>query len=136
MSRISTVRAVLAESPYLVFLYDDQGHSWQADEPTEFGGGASAPSPDLLLLGSLGACTAITLRMVAARRELPLEGVEVELQLNPDGKPEAGNLISRRIHLRGPLDVTQREQLLKAANACPIHRLLTGEVRIDTLLSS
>lgn len=136
MSSVSSVKAVLGDRPYLVSLSDDLGHVWQSDEPAGLGGGDSAPSPDRLLLASLGACTAITLKMVATRRGLPLEGVEVELQLNPDGKPDAGNLISRHILLRGPLDGAQREQLLKAANACPIHRLLSGEVRIDTLLSA
>ena len=30
----------------------------------------------------------------------------------------------------------QRAQLLKVANACPMHKLLTGEVRIQTELTS
>lgn len=135
MSGIPAVTAVLQETPFIVFFTDDLGHAWSADEPVDVGGGATAPSPERLILSSLGACTAITLRMVATRRQLPLTGVRVELQMNPEGKPAAGTDIRRRIHLAGELSDEQREQLLKVANACPMHKLLTGEVRIDTGLA-
>lgn len=135
MSSIPTVTAVLEETPYLVSFTDDFGHAWQADEPAEVGGGNAGPSPERLLLASLGACTAITVKMVAARRELPLTGVEVVLRLNPNGKPAAGNDIERRITLLGELNAEQREQLLKIANACPLHKLLSGEIRIHSELT-
>ncbi len=134
MSNIPCVKARLEETPYLVTFSDDLGHEWTADEPVELGGGNAAPTPDRMILASLGACTAITLKMVATRRQLPLTGILVELQLNPDGKPQAGNDIARRIILQGDLDEAQRAQLLKAANACPMHKLLTGEIRIHTEL--
>ena len=132
MSGTPAVTAVLQDSPYLVQLTDDLGHTWPADEPQEVGGGNTGPAPDRLILGGLGACTAITIKMVATRRNWPLTGVRVELQLNPDGKPESGNDIVRRVFLEGALSEEQRAQLLKIANACPMHKLLTGEVRIHT----
>lgn len=128
------VKTVLGDTPYIVSFSDDLGHTWTADEPTEVGGGNTATSPDRLILAGLGACTAITLRMVAARRQIPLTGVEVELLLNPDGKPEGGNDIVRKILLLGELSDDERAQLLKAANACPMHKLLTGEIRVHTEL--
>ena len=128
------VKTVLGDTPYIVSFSDDLGHTWSADEPTEVGGGNTATSPDRLILAGLGACTAITLRMVAARRQIPLTGVEVELRLNPDGKPEAGNDIVRKILLQGELSDAERAQLLKVANACPMHKLLTGEIRVHTEL--
>ncbi len=134
MSATPFVKTVLEETPYIVSFSDDLGHTWTADEPTEVGGGNTATSPDRLILAGLGACTAITLRMVAARRQIPLTGVEVELQLNPDGKPEGGNDIVRKILLQGELSDAERAQLLKAANACPMHKLLTGEIRVHTEL--
>ena len=134
MSTTPTVKATLEDVPYLVSFTDDLGHIWSADEPTEVGGGNTAPTPDRLILASLGACTAITLKMVAARRQLPLTGVYVELQLNPNGKPESGNDIVRQITVQGALNDEQRAQLLKVANACPMHKLLTGEIRIHTEL--
>ena len=134
MSGTPAVAAVLQETPYLVQLSDDLGHTWLADEPLEVGGGNVGPSPERLILGSLGTCTAITVKMVAARRNWPLTGIRVELQLNPDGKPESGNDIIRRVFLEGGLSEEQRAQLLKIANACPMHKLLTGEIRVHTEL--
>ena len=134
MSGIATVTAVLGDTPYLVTLSDDLGHVWSADEPANLGGGNTGPAPDRLLLGSLAACTAITLKMVATRKEWALAGLRVELALNPEGKPAAGTDIALRLVLEGELDEAQRAELLRIATRCPMHRLLTGEVRIHTRL--
>ena len=132
MSNTPTVKTVLEATPYIVTFTDDLGHTWQADEPESVGGGNTATTPDRLILSSLGACTAITLQMVATRRQIPMTGIQVELQLNPNGKPESGNEIVRHITLQGDLDEAQRAQLLKTANACPMHKLLTGEISVRT----
>lgn len=129
------VQARLAGADYRVELDDGAAHAWAADEPAELGGGDSAPTPYHLLLGSLGACTAITLKMYAARKQWPLLGVDVSLQLDPGGVPAAGNDIVRRIVLHGDLSDEQRTRLLQIANACPVHKLLTGEVRIASTLA-
>ena len=136
MSGTPTVKAVLEEAPFRVTFTDDAGHIWFADEPASVGGGDTAPSPERHILASLGACTAITLKMVATRKQMPLTGLTVELQLNPQGKPESGNDIVRRISIEGSLSEDQRAQLLKVANACPMHKLLTGEIRIQTDLAT
>lgn len=133
---IPTVRATTGSAHYTVALADDLGHAWLADEPPEAGGVNAGPTPEHLLLSSLGACTAITLRMYAARKQWPLAGVQVELQFNPAGKPESGSDIARSVTLQGDLTAEQRERLLQIANACPIHKVLSGEIRIATQLEA
>lgn len=130
---MSVVHASIDNLPYTVTLKGGE-HQWLADEPTTVGGADAGPTPTQLLLSSLGACTAITLKMYAGRKEWPLEKVDIELTLNPDGKPASGTDIKRTLHLHGALDDSQKERLLQIANACPVHKLLAGEVRIHSVL--
>ncbi|HYB64395.1 MAG TPA: OsmC family protein [Steroidobacteraceae bacterium] len=135
MSSTRVVTAVNGATPYAVTLEDHRGHHWLADEPLEAGGGNKGPSPTQLLLSSLGACTAITLRIFAARKGWPLTGAEVHLEFNPEGRPKEGNDIRRTITLQGDLSPGQRERLLDVANKCPLHKLLTSKIRIESSLT-
>ena len=119
-------------------------HSLIADEPAQVGGTNLGPTPYQLLQAALGACTTMTIRMVADRRKWPLERVSVDLEHNKihatdceNCETESGKIdqISRRISLSGPLDDAQRTALLEIADKCPVHRTLHSEVSILTELA-
>ena len=130
-----SIQAQSTTIPYRVTLTDPSGHTWFADEPTEKGGQNSAPNPVQLLLSALGACTTVTLEMYAKHKEIQLEHVQVDLVLNPNGEPEAGNNnIERKITLQGQFSEDQHKRLLKVAENCPIHKLLTSNISIQTIL--
>jgi putative redox protein len=104
-----------------------------ADEPVEKGGTESGFSPSELLLASLGACTSITLRMFADRKEWELEEVNVHLSLQRDQEKNVTNIV-RNIELTGTLSLEQRERLLAVANKCPTHQILTNPILIETTI--
>ena len=115
-------------------------HRWNADEPVPVGAG-SGPDPYQLLLSSLGACTAMTMRMYADRKGIPLQRATVtlthdRLHATDCAQCETGtghvDRIVREIRLEGALDDAQRARLLSIADRCPVHRTLQSEIVIET----
>lgn len=128
----------------LTATIDARGHTIVVDEPTDAGGEDAGPTPYELLIGALGACTSITVRMYAARKQWPLESVEVHLGHdrvhavdcancdNPDANASLDR-ITKRIVLQGPLSADQRERLLQISERCPVQRTLQSSIVIQTI---
>jgi putative redox protein len=108
-------------------------HSWAADEPIADGGTDTGPSPTELLEASLAACTAATLRMYADRKQWPLATAKVTVH----AELQAGvTHLYRTLTFGGELTHEQRERLLQIARQCPVSKMLTGEIRIESDLQA
>ncbi|MCS6968981.1 MAG: OsmC family protein [Bernardetiaceae bacterium] len=106
-------------------------HEIITDEPAELGGSDLGLSPIELLIGSLAACTGITLRMYADRKGWLLEEIQVSVSMQYD-KHANKNIIYRHIQFIGDLTQEQQNRLLEIANACPIHKTLQNPIDIIT----
>jgi len=104
-----------------------------ADEPIDKGGGDEGMNPHEILASALGACTCATVRMYADRKEWPLEGINVTIRLVHDDENNVTN-IARDIEFAGSLDQEQLDRLIVIANKCPIHKVLTNPINIETKL--
>jgi putative redox protein len=118
-----------------------RGHRCVADEPPSKGGQGMGPTPYDFLIGSLGACTTMTLRMYADRKEWPLEAVRVRLRhqkVHADDSDEFEkssalvDRVEREIEIYGDLSDEQRARLMEIADRCPVHRTLKGDISIVT----
>ena len=105
-------------------------NSFFADEPVPVGDD-QGPAPHDLLDAALATCTAMTVTLVARRKQWPLEDVRVEVSHEADDQTHR---MSRKIELVGKLDEEQRQYLLGIANKCPVHRTLHKKIEIDTAL--
>lgn len=128
---IITAITELDQSRYKTKVYSD-GHFIYADEPEELGGTNEGMAPGALLLASLGSCTAITIRMYADRKEIPLETIKIDLAICKEEEMSKETNITRKIEFTGDLTQEQRERLMLIADKCPIHKLLTNPIKITT----
>lgn len=111
-----------------------RSHEFFIDEPGELQGGDTAQDPYETLLGSLGACKAITVRMYAKRKGWDLREVRLDLEHsrpNGRGKPEQ---IDISLSFVGDLDDDQRKRLKEIANACPVQKTIMGELSVNSVL--
>jgi putative redox protein len=125
------VRARIGETDYAVAVTAKR-HEWVADEPQAAGGKDAGPAPYDLLLASLGACTAITLRMYAKRKQWAVRAVLVDLRFI---REEAGARIERGITIEGDVTDEQRARMLEIAEKTPVTLTLKSGTPIHTRLA-
>ncbi len=118
-------------------------HRLIADEPASAGGTDEGPTPYDFLSAGLGACTSMTMRVVALRENIPLEGVEITVTNDRMYAKDCADCQSNigyihrfdvRIKLMGNLTQQQRERLLSVAKRCPVAKTLTSEIKIEESL--
>lgn len=102
-----------------------------SDAEVSKGGDGTGPSPHEYLGAALAACTSMTLKMYAGRKEMKLENAIVTVDIE---RAEDIETFSRDIQLVGDLSTEEKDRLLEIANKCPIHKALAGQIQIKTQL--
>jgi putative redox protein len=123
---MTSVHIASAGGPFAQHI-EVRHHSVVCDEGTEVGGEDRGPGPTELLLGALGACVAMTLKMYAGRKGWELGDLQVDLT----GRDEGGVfVVERKMTYGAVLSDEQRQRLTEIAGRCPVSRRITGPVEI------
>ena len=110
-------------------------HQLYTDLPTTLGGQDSAPSPHDYFDAALASCKALTVKLYAQRKGMPLTGLQVSVQHDESQEQKGRYGISVKLTFTGPLSDEQRQDLLRVADRCPVHKLMTtAEIDIATQL--
>ena len=118
-------------------------HTFYADEPSELGGSDAGPTPYDFLSAALGACTSMTVYVVAKRENIPLKGIELTIVNDrmhakdcADCATPAGYIhrFTVQIKLEGDLTPEQRARIFDVARRCPVFKTLQSEIKIDETL--
>ena len=105
-------------------------HRLVADEGPALGGKDAGPGPYELLTSALAACTAISLRMYAERKQWTVTAVEVDVHYIGG---EAAH-IDRTLRIEGTVDAAQKARMADIAERTPVTLTLKGGVPIHTRL--
>lgn len=127
---IATADAKIGRIQYQTIV-NSSNHTIIADEPVDEGGMDAGMSPYGLLLASLASCTVITLRMYIDRKMWAIDEIIVNLELS---QTEKGVHIDSKLSFTGEVNDEQRMRLITIADACPIHKILVGNIEIYTSL--
>ncbi|MBD1367302.1 OsmC family protein [Mucilaginibacter sp. ZT4R22] len=122
--------AVIGRAQYQTVVKSGN-HTLIADEPIDDGGTDTGMSPYNLLMASLASCTAITLRMYINRKMWIIEEITVDLEMY---RTETGIFIESKLKFKGEVTPEQKKRLITIADACPIHKILVGNIVINTSL--
>lgn len=125
-----TLSATIGKDQYKTIIRTEN-HVIIADEPEDLGGSDQGLSPTELLASALGACTCITLRMYVDRKQWQLHSIEAKITITQDAVSGTTNF-QRDISFQGVLDEVQKERLLSIANKCPVHKILSNKIEIET----
>lgn len=104
-------------------------HRLLTDAPRTYGGEETGPEPHDLLAAALGACTALTVMMYAHRKNIDLRDIEVRIDHQQEGD---AYVLRRHIRYIGNLSEEQKVRMTEIAEKCPVHKTLTGQIRIET----
>jgi len=103
-----------------------------ADEQIDKGGTGEGFDPHELLSASLASCTSMTLRMYADKKQWDVSEINVSININSSSSQLTS--IDREIELKGNLSQEQKDRLLQIANLCPIHKILSNPIQINTII--
>lgn len=129
-NEIQTAVAIIGTDVYKTEL-TARTHTVIADEPVDVGGKDLGPRPGDFVRMGLASCTAITLRMYANRKNMDVRQIKVSVS---NGAFDGKTSYKTEIEITGNVSDDQKQRLMQIAKLCPVHKVLTNPIEIDTSL--
>jgi uncharacterized OsmC-like protein len=106
------------------FAAQVRSHRVLVDQPLRGGGADAGPSPIELLGVSLGTCVALYVQQFCQSRNLPYDGMRVELQQLGAQNPNRIGQFTVKVVLPAGIPAEHMEMLERVARSCPAHNTL------------
>lgn len=107
-----------------------RNHEIPIDASPAGGGSDAGPEPHDLYDASLAACKALTVLIYARRKGMSVEDIEVIVDRDASEERQGVYRLKSSLRVTGELTGAQRDELLRVAGKCPVHRLMT-EVKTE-----
>ena len=113
-------------------------HRVVCDQPFDEGGGDTGMTPPELMLAAIGCCAMHYATTYLRARNLALDDIELRISAEKGGQPQ--RLVEIGVEVDAPgLNTRTREGLIKAVEACLLHRTLLDpprmKIRMATLVT-
>jgi len=127
---------VITHEGGLKFAAQVRSHRILTDQPQRAGGGDSAPMPIELLGAALGTCIALYVQQYLHTRDLPYEGMRVEVEQRGAANPSRIGEFSVRVILPEALPPHHAEMLERVARSCPAHGTFTHGAEVSVAIET
>lgn len=107
------------------------GNKLVTDAPLDNNGRGQAFSPTDLVATALGSCMATVIGIVARRKEIAVEGMEVSVRkFMSDDLPRRISRLELDLQIPLPASHPDRKLLESAANGCPVHHSIHPDIDV------
>lgn len=100
------------------------------EAPLDNGGRGSTFSPTDLVAGSLAACMATIMGLVAQRKGIDLKGMTLSVEKTMSASPRRIAKLAVTINVPLPEDHPDKDLLVKSAMTCPVHGSLHPDIEV------
>jgi uncharacterized OsmC-like protein len=118
------------------FVAQIRSHRVVIDQPLRAGGADDGPSPLELLGAALGSCVALYVQQFCHARELPYDGLRVEVEQHGATNPARIARFVVRVLLATELPEHYAAMLERVAQSCPAHGTLAHGAEVSVLVET
>ncbi len=113
-----------------------KGFTVTTDQGVDHGGGGTAPEPFDLFLASLGTCAGLFALRFCQQRDIPTQGLGLNLTTEKDAEGKRLALVRLEIELPDGFPEKYRDALVRATDQCTVKRHIVTPPRFEVVTSA